>query len=130
MPISLVVKKGSNARMRVASSMPTPVSATAIMTYSPGSIRSGSEATCGRVEERVRGFNGELAAARHCVPGVERQIDQRIFELIGVDEGVPKPVAKDRLERDRLPKRSSQQIIEAADQLIGVDGLRGERLAA
>ena len=63
----LVVKNGSNARSRVARSMPTPVSVTAIMTYWPASTGSASGVDIGFVEVAVGGLDRELAAIRHGV---------------------------------------------------------------
>jgi hypothetical protein len=44
MPGALVVKEGSKIRERVASSIPTPVSVMASMTYNPGATSGWSRA--------------------------------------------------------------------------------------
>ena len=84
----------------------------------------------GGVEKAICRFNNQLAAARHGVPGVDRQVDERILKLIGIDEGVPKRLGKVGLQRDLLAERLLQQIADAGNQRIGVDGLRRERLLA
>ena len=130
MPTSLVVKNGSNARAWVSASMPAPVSMTAIDRYSPGFDLLGESRDVGGVERAIGGLDDETAAARHRVPRVEREIDQRVFELIGIDEGVPDVVGEDRPEHDLLAERPLQEIADAGDQGVGVDRLRSERLPA
>jgi len=43
----------------------------------------------GLVEERVRGLDRQLAVSRHRVARVDRQIEQRMLELVGVDQDGP-----------------------------------------
>jgi hypothetical protein len=58
-----VVKKGSNAWVRVVSSMPLPVSSTSIVTYGPGATSRIAAAVKSNVV--LAGANGERAAAQH-----------------------------------------------------------------
>ena len=110
--------------------MPTPVSATAIITYWPGSTGSGSGVDIGLVEVAVGGLDRDLAAVRHGVAGIEREIEQRVFELVGIGEGAPQPAGQHGFERHRFAERAAQEIAGAGDELVGVDDLRLERLLA
>jgi hypothetical protein len=71
----------------------------------------------------------QLAARRHRVARVDREVEERAFELIGVRQGLPQPGAEDGFDLDRLAQRAVQQIRHAADQPVNVDRTRRERLA-
>ena len=117
------------ARAASQRSMPTPVSITAIITYSPGSTRSGERGDVVRHRDcGSRSRSISLPPSRHGVAGVERQIDEGVLELVRIDEGAPESVREHGLQRDRLAERPLQQIADSADERVGVHRLRRERL--
>ena len=77
-------------------------------TYWPG-ISSGSGADIFLVDKHIGGFDGELAAVRHRVARVDGQIDERRFEVIGVDLDPPEAGSPDSLDVDRLAERPLQE---------------------
>ena len=79
-PRSFVVKNGSNTRLRVSGSMPCPVSATSIRTYDLA-VASGNLSRTAALVDR-RGGEPQHAAARHRVPRVHEQVQQRLVELV------------------------------------------------
>ena len=68
--------------------MPVPVSVTQMQTYCPG-LTSRCGRDVGVVELRVAGLDGELAAVRHGVAGVDREVEQRVLKLVGVAQRRP-----------------------------------------
>ena len=73
-------------------------------------------------------FQRERTALRHCVAGVERQIDQRIVELAGIDLGIERLA----FDIDRQFHLVGQCVADQAGclrHLFGnIDPLRGQRL--
>ena len=64
----------------------------------------------GLVERCIGGFNGDTAAAWHCVARVDDQIDDGVLELAHVHECRPQAAAEDGFDRDRLPHRAGQHL--------------------
>jgi hypothetical protein len=54
------------------------------------------------IERLIGGFHCQLAAIRHGVSGVDRDVDEACFELGNVDLDGPEPRRADDLEFDRL----------------------------
>ena len=90
--------------------------------------RLGHVGHIGLVEMTVGGLDRHLAAARHGVAGVDRQIDQRIFQLVGVHMGAPQAARQHGFQRYGFTERPAQQLAGCGNQLVGVDGFRVERL--
>ena len=82
------------------------------------------------VEDDVAGLDGELAAVRHRVAGVERQIENRIGELAGVDQRARRIAVEHHVDLDVLSERRPQQIGGLDHQRIDVDLTRLQRLLA
>lgn len=62
------------------------------------------------VEIGVGGFDRDPAAVGHGIAGVEREVEQRVFELIWISEGPPQSAGQDGFERYRFAERSAQKI--------------------
>ena len=78
----------------------------------------------------IGGADRQQAAVGHRVAGVDGDVEQRGFELgaVGLDRaGVGR---EDRPDLDPLAQRAVEQVGHAADQLVDVDDLGAERLAA
>jgi hypothetical protein len=82
------------------------------------------------VQIGVAGFDGELAAFRHGVAGVHREVENGGFELgrVGLDR--PRAAATDDLERNVLAERAPQKIGQAVEHAVDVEQGRVERLLA
>ena len=82
------------------------------------------------VEKGVAGFDGELAVALHGVARIDREIEQGVLDLDGIDKGVPQAAGNHGLDFDALAERPAQHVVDAADQAAEIDHFRRERLAA
>jgi hypothetical protein len=60
------------------------------------------------VEEGIAGLDCQSALAVHPIPGVDREIQNRILELIRVDQAIPKTTGDYRLDLD-LPAEGPTQ---------------------
>ena len=81
LPTPLVVKNGSVARFSVASSMPMPVSRDG-----DADVVAGREALdAAALSALAARGNGETAAVRHGVARIQREIEDRELELVGID---------------------------------------------
>ena len=85
--------------------------------------------TCGGLSRvRVR-RNPKAAALRHSVAGIEAEIQQRQFQLIGIDPDVRNLRLEMQLDADRRSERSLQHFQHAVHQLAHIDGLWPQFLA-
>ena len=100
--------------------MPAPVSVTNRPDILAGR-QIGMHRAIGLVEIAVGGLDGQLAALRHRVARIDGEIDQRVFELVGIGKDVPQPARQHGFDRDRFAEGAPQQIGHAGDQLVGVD---------
>ena len=82
------------------------------------------------VEKGHAGFEDELAAIRHRVAGVEREIENGGRKLTGIDGRHACFVFKRRFDLDLLAERGPQQLGGVDDQLIDVGLPRLQRLLA
>ena len=128
-PSGLVVKNGSKARAITSGVMPVPVSVTQSETYWPGGRSRSRRGAV--VEPFVGGLDGQPAAVRHGVARVDAQVEQRVFELVGIDQRRPQAAGADHLDRDVRARRVRRirSSMPAISRLTSV-GLRIERLAA
>ncbi len=83
----------------------------------------------GVVEMGVGGLDREPPAVGHRVAGVDGEVEDRVLELVGVAEGQPQAAGHHHLELHPLAERPAQQLVHRADQPVGVDRPRLERLA-
>ena len=81
-------------------------------------------------ERGVGGFDGQAAAIRHRVLGIDREVEDGGLELVGIDRGLPHSRGEVRLDRDGLADRPAHQIRHALDQAVDVDGFDLERMLA
>ncbi len=123
--LSLVVKKGSKARLATSAAM---------VRDRDEDILAGDEIGLPRgiilVEEGVLHLDREPPARRHGVAPVHRQVEDRIFELAGIDLGRPGAAREHGFDLDALAERAFEQLGHAADELVDVDDSGLERLAA
>ena len=84
----------------------------------------------GLVEPAVGGLDRERAAVRHGVARVDAQVQQRVFELAGVDARRPQVRRADHPHRDLRPHGAADQFLHLADQPVDVGRARVERLPA
>src|SRR5690242_10918400 len=80
LPGSLVVKNGSNARAIVASSIPTPSSLTATMTWGP-STDPGCTATYSASISTLAVSMVRLPPLRHGISGVDSEVHDDLLDL-------------------------------------------------
>ena len=88
--------------------MPMPTSVTAIITYCPGVSPIFARGVA-VVEIDVGGLDRELAAVRHGVARVDRQVEHGAFELVRIDMGEPQAAGQHGLQPDALAERAAQQ---------------------
>ena len=104
--------------------MPQPVSVTLILTYSPARMSPTSLAASVTFSVAMR----ISAVAVHRVARVDREVDDRILELVRIDVGRPGVAREVDLDADALAERAVEQVGHAADQLAAVDALGQQRL--
>ena len=109
--------------------MPTPLSVTADQHVLAG-LDAGVLPAIFVVEIGVAGFDGQLAAVRHGVARVEREIEQRASSSDTSASTFHSPAPLIVSSSMRLAERARQQIGHADDQPVGVDRARIERLPA
>ncbi len=78
----------------------------------------------------VAGLDRQRTAVRHGVTCVDRQVENRAFELVRIAPGVPQAGRRDDLERDGFAQGPTEQLLHGAHQAVGVHGLRIDGLAA
>ena len=72
----------------------------------------------------------ELAAVRHGVAGIDREVDDHLLELGDVGLDRPQVAAVHDVERDVLADQPAQQHVEIGQRLAEVEHLRPQRLLA
>ncbi len=84
----------------------------------------------GFIRRDVGRLHGQLAAIRHRVAGVDREIDDHLFELRDVDLDRPEVAAVHEVELDLLADQAPQQHGQIGQGVAEVEHLRPQRLAA
>ena len=84
----------------------------------------------GLVQKRVGGLDGKVTAVGHGVSRVDAEVEDGVLKLGGVGVRGPHPAGQDRLHLQLLPDRAPQKLRHVSDELVGVDGLRRQRLLA
>ncbi len=79
------------------------------------------------VEMGIAEFDGQLALAVHRIARVDCEVQQRIFDLGGIDEGVPQAAADDRLDLHALADRATEHVVHALHETGDVDDLGFQR---
>ena len=74
--------------------------------------------------------DGKPTTVRHGIARVDREVDDGALELIGVRQRRPYIRLQVHRHLEALAERPVQEILDAADELVRVEGLRIERLAA
>ena len=128
-PGGLGGEEGSKALSITSCGIPLPVSVTDIITYCPA-FRPATDLAVGFIEIAIRGLDSELAAFRHGVACVYREIEDRGLQLREVGFSVPQARAPHSFDRDGLAERTVQQVRHAGDQPVDIDRLRVKRLIA
>ena len=91
-------------------------------------LKVGIRGSIGIIEKAIRRLDGELSAIGHRIARVEGQVDDRILELIGVDEAGPQAPGLHRFDLDRLAQRALQQIRQPDEQIVQIGRARRQRL--
>ena len=130
MPVGLVVKNGSNAR-----SITSRAHAGAGIADREQHILAGGKSVAvgrdiGLVEIGVGGLDRQAAAVGHRVARVDREIEDRVFELVGIDRDLPQSAGEHGLDGDGLADRPAQQFRHALHQAVDVDRLDLQRMLA
>ena len=76
------------------------------------------------VERRVRDLDRHRAAVRHGVARIDREVENGVLELAGIDLGVPRIVGDAELHGDTLAQRVPQQVGKIGHQPRHVGRLR------
>ncbi len=84
----------------------------------------------GGVQGFAGGFNAQLAAIRHGVAGVQRQVEQGVFQLVRVGHHHQIVFVGKRGDGDGLRQRAAHQLGHAANQAVDLHRLRLQRLLA
>ncbi|MNL11204.1 hypothetical protein D3C87_1320310 [compost metagenome] len=82
------------------------------------------------IEADVVGAEVDGAFALHRIAGVDRQVEDGVFQLIAVDEHRPAINGGGHVDLDGFPQRTLQQFAEAVEDLLWRTSRRGQRLAA
>ena len=82
------------------------------------------------IQQGIAGFDRQLAMTVHGVPGVYRQIQDRVLDLGLIDKGVPQAARDDGFEFDAFPEATPQHVVQPAHETTEVDDRRGQRLFA
>src|SRR6516162_5867087 len=90
-------------------------------------VKNGSHA-CARVGSSIVQRDAQRASDRHGVPRVDRQVQDRELDLIGIDKCWCEAGVRRDLEADRRPYRPLQQVFNAGNQSPEIDRLRIEVL--
>ena len=123
LPVDLVVKKGSNARPSVSSSMPVPLSLTETAIIAAAARRSAWPRAVRMVER---------AALGHGVARVDRDVEQRRFELgaVGLDRAQASSASSVRTSIRSPSVRSSRSVMPRIRSLTSItSGWSGWRRA-
>jgi hypothetical protein len=88
----------------------------------------GILAAIGVVEIGVAGFDGQFAAVRHRIAGIDGEIEDCGFELRRIGFDRPDPASADDFERHIFAERAAEKIRQPVEQPIDVDRGRIERL--
>ena len=81
-------------------------------------------------ERDVARRDDQLADPLHRVARIDRQVDDRVFQLMGIDESRPRLGVEPGLDDDPLAQCAVEQIRHASDQRTAVDPFGQERLGA
>ncbi len=76
------------------------------------------------------GLELEPAAVRHRIAGVEREVEQRVFELVRIDERRIRLAAGRRRDLDVRRQRATEQPDDAGDEILDIDRPRLQCLAS
>ncbi|VVN77193.1 hypothetical protein PS685_05357 [Pseudomonas fluorescens] len=73
------------------------------------------------VEVHVGGFDQQLAAIGHRVPGVDHQVEQGVFQLTDVGADRPDFLGQLQFQLDMVAFGAAEQVFQGMDQLIGIE---------
>ncbi len=82
------------------------------------------------VKPAVGGFDGDAAAFRHGVAGVDAEVEQRVLELRSVDQRRPQTARRDNLHGDLRADGAADQFLHAHRETVQVGRFRIESLPA
>ncbi|RMS09304.1 hypothetical protein ALP75_201950 [Pseudomonas syringae pv. actinidiae] len=106
--------------------------AAAIVTDAQHHVVTRQKVFVGIGERRVQLLIGSLehqcAAVRHGIAGVEHQVEQGVFQLVGVGFSGPQITGKTQLQVDALVDAALEQFVHRIDQMVHIDRLGVQRL--
>ena len=73
------------------------------------------------IEHGARRLYGEQTCLRHRITCIDRQIEQRGFELAGIGGQHPDPMVEHGLDADPVVERMAQQLRHLRHQLVGIE---------
>src|SRR5438045_2839543 len=80
-------------------------------------------ATC---EPFVRRLDGDAPALGHCVARVDAEVQERVLELIAIDECRPQSGGADHFDLDARADGTADQLFQASNEPVDVGRLRIE----
>ena len=81
------------------------------------------------IKMRVTCLDCQHAASGHRIARIDRQVQNRTFELVRVTESLPKPAGCHDFEANGLADGPSQQVFHARDEAVCIDRFGIEGLA-
>ena len=126
-PACLVVKNGSKARSTDRLGHSGAGVGDGDLHVLPGA-QVGILPAIAVVEIGVGGFDSQFAAVGHRIAGIDGEIEDRGFELGGIDFDRPDTAGADDFERHVFAERTAEKIGKPVEQPVDVDRGRIERL--
>ncbi len=84
----------------------------------------------GLIDIGVHRFHGQMPAVGHRVSRIDRKVQDRGLQRIGIRLDLPEPGTPHRLDGDGLTQRSIQQVLPSPDQRVDIDRFGIERLTS
>ena len=75
-------------------------------------------------------LDGQAAAVGHGVAGIDRQVEDDVFQLVRIGIGPPEAAGQNRLQPDIETDRVPQQVRHVRNQSVDVQGFGLKRLLA
>ncbi len=82
------------------------------------------------VEMRVCHFQGQLAAIGHGIARIDGEVENGIFQLVRIGQGVPQAARDDGFDLDLFTEGPAEHLAQIADDASQIDGTGRQRLTA
>ena len=120
LPTSLVVKNGSKIFSITSGGMPVPVSDDLDHHVVGRRHAAARRAAPPPAAGTLRGADRELAAVRHGVAGIDREVHHHLLELVHVGLDGPQVAAVAEVELDPLAEQALQQHRQVGEPVVEV----------